>query len=69
MRIALIALTTCYVVEFSQLYQASWINAVRSTPLGHLVLGSAFYWFDLIAYAIGVMVGVVGEYAFKDLEK
>ena len=57
------ALATCYAVEFSQLYQAPWINAIRSTTLGHLVLGSAFHRLDLLAYAAGVFVGVVGELA------
>lgn len=60
-RVAMAALLTCFAVEFSQLYQAPWINGIRSTTLGHLVLGSAFHWLDLLAYAIGVLVGVLLE--------
>ena len=57
-RLAVFALVTSYVVEFSQLYQAPWINAIRSTTVGHLVLGSTFSWLDICAYTVGVAVGV-----------
>lgn len=53
------ALGTAYAVEFSQLYQASWINAIRATTVGHWVLGSAFHWQDLVAYPIGILLGLV----------
>ena len=33
------ALLFSYAIEFSQLYQAEWINALRHTALGGLVLG------------------------------
>jgi len=56
-RLAVGAWITSCLVEFSQLYQAPWLNAIRSTTMGHLVLGSTFSWFDLAAYAIGVLVG------------
>lgn len=56
-KLAVLALASAYAVEFSQLYQAAWINSIRATTLGHLVLGSAFHWQDLIAYPIGVALG------------
>jgi hypothetical protein len=56
------ALATSYAVEFSQLYQAPWLNSIRQTTIGHLVLGSGFHWQDLIAYAAGVIVGMLGEF-------
>jgi len=62
-RIASVALATSFAVEFSQLYQAPWINAIRAHPLGHLVLGSGFSARDLIAYAIGVAFGVCIDWA------
>jgi hypothetical protein len=52
-----LALATSFVVEISQIYQAPWIKAVRDTVPGHLVLGSTFNWLDLVAYAIGVVIG------------
>lgn len=51
---AVAALLVSYGVEFSQLYQASWINAIRQTTVGHLVLGIGFDPNDLIAYTVGV---------------
>jgi len=59
LRLALLALIVCYAVEFSQLYQGVWLKAVRSSRIGHLVLGSGFDWLDLGAYAVGVAVGFV----------
>ncbi len=56
--LALAALTISFVVEFGQLYQAPWINAVRATTPGHLVLGSTFSPSDLLAYVVGVSLGV-----------
>ena len=41
----------------SQLYHAEWIDNIRATTLGGLVLGYGFLWSDLVAYTIGVGVG------------
>ena len=60
-RLAGYALAFAYLIEISQLYQAPWANALRATSLGHLVLGTGFQWRDLIAYAVGVGVGVAGD--------
>lgn len=57
--IAALAFTTSCLVEFSQLYQAPWINSIRSTTPGHLILGSTFSWPDIAAYAIGILFGAV----------
>lgn len=57
LRLAGFALGVCYLVEFSQLYQAPWINAIRATTLGHLVLGSTFNSVDLLAYTLGIAFG------------
>ncbi len=55
------ALLTSYADEFSQIYQADWINRIRSTPAGHLVLGSAFSWFDMLAYTVGIALVVAAK--------
>lgn len=52
----LISLIFCYVVEFSQLYQADWINDIRSSLLGSLILGRGFLLVDLLRYTVGIMV-------------
>src|SRR4051812_19042953 len=48
-------------VEFSQLYHAPWIDAIRGTPLGALALGSEFVATDLACYAAGVFLGMLIE--------
>lgn len=60
-RLTLWALAISYAVEFGQLYQAPWIVAVRAHPLGHLVLGTAFGWVDLVAYTAGAVVALLIE--------
>jgi hypothetical protein len=60
-QIAVFSLLFCYAIELSQLYQAPWINTIRNTTLGALVLGSGFLWSDLLAYALGIMVALVVE--------
>lgn len=61
--IAAISLAICCAIEFSQLYHAPWIDAVRETWLGKLLLGSAFAWGDFVAYLAGVALGVAFELA------
>lgn len=60
-KIALLAIAFCYIIELSQLYHAPWIDNIRKTTLGGLVLGYGFLWSDLIAYAIGIAEGVILE--------
>jgi len=52
-----------YAIEFGQLYHAPWIDSVRETTLGGLVLGFQFVWVDLIRYAAGVLFCVAVEAA------
>ena len=59
--IAILALATAYGIELSQLYQAPWINRLRDTTLGDLVLGFGFKWTDLLCYAAGVALGAATE--------
>ena len=62
-RIALLSLGFAFAVEFSQLYHAPWIDAIRDTLPGRLVLGSTFNAPDLLAYAVGVALGLLVETA------
>ena len=59
--LATLALASCTAVEFGQLYSAPWLDELRSTTLGALARGSGFNWRDLVAYAVGVAIGAVGE--------
>ena len=63
--VAVAALTFCYAIEASQLYQAPWINAVRDTIPGALVLGHGFLWSDIVCYTVGVAGGVATETAIR----
>jgi hypothetical protein len=53
-KVALWSLAVSYADEIAQLYQSPWINNVRATTLGHLVLGSHFSWLDMLSYTIGI---------------
>lgn len=61
-KLAFISLMFCYGIEVSQLYHAEWIDSIRATTLGGLVLGYGFLWSDLVAYTIGVGVGMFCEF-------
>ncbi len=49
------ALLLSFAVEFSQLYRADWIDGLRGTTLGALVLGRGFLLADLVRYLIGIL--------------
>ncbi|MGL5756205.1 MAG: DUF2809 domain-containing protein [Paraclostridium sp.] len=53
----IIAIAFSFSIEISQLYQANWINEIRGTTLGGLVLGHGFLFEDLISYSIGIILG------------
>ena len=58
------AIILSYSIEISQLYHAPWIDAIRNTTLGSLILGFGFLWSDLVCYTIGILIGVVIEYLY-----
>ncbi len=59
--VAAIALSFAFIVEISQLYHAPWIDNLRKTTIGGLILGFGFLWSDLLSYTIGVTIGVLLE--------
>ena len=63
LKIATISLLFSYCVEISQLYQADWANAIRSTKLGALIFGHGFLWSDMICYTVGVILSAVIDYS------
>ncbi|TWU47657.1 ribosomal maturation YjgA family protein [Rubripirellula reticaptiva] len=60
-RRVIIALLFSYAIEFSQLYHAPWINEIRQTRLGGLVLGFSYLTSDLVCYTLGIAIGAAGE--------
>ena len=61
LKLACLTLAISFLDEFSQMFHAPWIDALRATTIGHLILGSEFGWKDLIAYVAGVAIGVAIE--------
>lgn len=62
-KVALIALSFCFAIEISQFYHAEWIDTIRQTRIGGLVLGFGFLWSDLLSYTFGVIAGALLERA------
>jgi len=63
--VVIVSLLFCIAIEFSQLYKAPWIDDLRHTLLGRLVLGQGFLWSDLLCYIAGVGIGVALERALS----
>jgi hypothetical protein len=61
LKIMLLSITISYAIEFSQLYKAEWIDNLRHTFLGRMILGETFFWGDLLSYTAGILIGVCIE--------
>ena len=57
--ILVISIIFSYGIEISQLYHAPWIDSIRATTLGGLILGFGFLWRDLICYTVGIVIGAI----------
>ena len=66
-RVAALALATSWIVEFAQFIQVPWLVALRSTTIGHLILGSTFHAPDLVAYTLGVGLGASLERVIRGI--
>jgi hypothetical protein len=56
-------------VEISQLYHAPWIDSIRQSTIGGLILGFGFLWSDLACYALGVGLGVMIDVGISTLKE
>jgi hypothetical protein len=56
-RIAIGVCLASFAIEFLQLWQAPWMQALRMTLFGRLVLGNSFYWPDFLQYMAGSFGG------------
>ncbi|WP_211747787.1 DUF2809 domain-containing protein [Paenibacillus sp. Marseille-Q4541] len=55
-----IPLLFCYVIEFSQLYHAPWINMLREDAFLQLILGHGFFGVsDLVAYTLAIVISYI----------
>lgn len=57
-----LALAWCWGVEFLQAWHVPWLDGVRATGLGALVLGRGFVASDLVCYVFGVALGMGFEF-------
>ena len=48
-------------IEISQLYHAPWLDNLRATRAGSLILGFTFVWSDLLCYTTGIAAGALIE--------
>ncbi len=55
------ALGISFAVEFSQLCEMDWLNRLRANRFAALVLGKGWVATDLLCYAVGIGIGVVGD--------
>ncbi len=59
LHIAVAALAVAVGVELSQLAHVPWLDALRDSTVGGLVLGRGFLWSDVPRYAAGVALGAL----------
>ena len=61
------SLVIAFAIEFLQLYQAPWIQALRANKLAYLVLGNGFDPLVLAAYVLGIALGVAVDLVWQRL--
>lgn len=61
-----VCLATC-AIEFLQLWTPPFLQAIRATLPGRLVLGNTFLWSDFPSYLIGSFLGWLGVRSLKNL--
>jgi hypothetical protein len=59
--VAFTSLLFSFSIEISQLYHSPWIDSLRRNRVGGLILGYGFLWSDLVAYTIGIGIGMFIE--------
>ncbi len=62
---ACIAFCFSVLIEISQLYHSTWINSIRHTIIGGLILGFGFLWSDIVCYLVGILIGLFIELIIK----
>jgi uncharacterized protein DUF2809 len=61
----LAAVLTTEFIELSQLYHAPWLEGLRATRAGALLLGRVFLWSDVACVALGASLAAGAELAWK----
>jgi len=66
---SIIAFAFSVLIEISQFYHAAWIDDIRKTIIGGLILGFGFMWSDLICYLTGIIIGLFFDYLLRSSMK
>ena len=64
-RLVSVSLVIAFAIEFLQLYQAPWMQALRANKLAYLVLGNGFDPLDLLAYVVGIALGATVDWGWQ----
>ena len=64
-RLVGVSLVVAFAIEFLQLYQALWMQALRANKLAYLVLGNGFDPLDLLAYVVGIALGAAVDWGWQ----
>jgi hypothetical protein len=67
--IAAVALAIAIIVEVSRLYHTPMLDAFRLTTAGALLLGRVFSLWNIVAYAVGIVLGVAADAAVNGAAK
>ena len=59
------ALAVSFLIELSQLWHPPFLEALRATTIGGLVLGYGFLRSDLVCYTVGACICLVAETAIR----
>lgn len=63
-QLALLAFAFAAAIELSQLLTWPWLQQLRATRIGALLLGQGFVFADLPAYALGALLGLGLDHIF-----
>ena len=56
--LGLATVAVAFTIEASQVLHLPWLDALRATQAGALVLGQGFLWSDLLCYGVGAGLAV-----------
>lgn len=62
----LAAVVTTELIEFSELCHSPWVDALRATRVGGLLLGHVFLWSDVFCVALGATLAAAAELAWRN---
>lgn len=66
MTVGCVALAISIGVEYSQLVDEDWLNDLRKTLPGRLLLGAGFLWVDLVRYAAGAIGATIVDMVLRN---